>query len=93
MKLNIRRYDVMKRKDMIITEDMILKSLTNVGVKFTRRNDNNGLRIVNDGNLKTLDDAFGIISQPNVEHISYEYNKNQFEESRTTCCQNYACAG
>ena len=44
MKLNIRRYDVMKRKDMVITEDMILKSLTNVGVKFTRRNDNNGLR-------------------------------------------------
>ena len=83
----------MKRKDMVITEDMILKSLTNVGVKFKRRSDNNGLRIVNGNDTKTLDDAFGIISQPKVERISYECNKNKFEDQKMACFKNHACAG
>lgn len=46
----------MKRKDLVITEDMVMQSLKNAGIKFTRRNDHEGLKIIDGNNVMTFNE-------------------------------------
>lgn len=62
----------MKRKNISLTRESVLKSLVNAGIKMERRNDHDGFQLIDETQNVEPTDVLGIIEKP-ATSVLYEY--------------------